>query len=688
MKWHGTQALLVLALLAVPLLAPLAGAQQGYTWTRTVTMLVPAVARTSTGYVGVMSRLVVTVAAPGSGTVYVSADPLTELDMQAAARMAAVIGTLLAGYDYYSFDYFIRVESNSTIVGGPSASGAMAVAIMAALRGKTIPSNFSMTGMVDPDATLGPVGGVPEKLLAAADAGVKVFVIPAGQGVALDLNTGQYVNVTKLGVEKGVKVIEAATILDAYVAATGDKGILKEIPAAAKLQYPEWLRKSLENTITLFRKAAEGNVTCAAVAVKQLPAELAKPVERLIAAANESIKVGRELLSRGLLYSAASRYFGAAIDATEACILAKVLASSNLIKALAAEATPLIQAANKTIGIVDPYLGGMLIPRHNITDLQLQLAVATLLRLSDARSSAVRATAALNAIVNGAMPLTPATLATVVDESVYAYYRALTAQQWFSLLRSHSGGKAIAWHRLVESVRSYIYFAGSLASYAEALGVSDTTAAGYIEHAKLLLATANNTMDYLEALMYAVRGFTHYTLTFRMAFNVGQAGVEAARKGLEILTGIAVSKGLTPLLPMLYREYGSTLNGTASLSLYIQGASYALLLDILAPGATKPPVAGTVRQQCRVTPVTETVTAVKTVTVAVKEGGKTVTTKVPITVSTVITKTVEKKAVTTVTSVKQLTRTLVVQQASWGALFLAALIAFIAGLAAARMGKP
>ncbi|OYT55529.1 MAG: hypothetical protein B6U76_05720, partial [Desulfurococcales archaeon ex4484_217_2] len=56
---------------------------------RTVSILVPAVSQTEEGLVGVVSNLTVTVEYPGSGSVYVSTMPLTQIDMQASARTAA-----------------------------------------------------------------------------------------------------------------------------------------------------------------------------------------------------------------------------------------------------------------------------------------------------------------------------------------------------------------------------------------------------------------------------------------------------------------------------------------------------------------------------------------------------------------------------------------------------------------------
>ena len=153
--------------------------------------------------------------------------------MQAATRVAAMVASTYAGVPLSNYDFFVRIRSNSEMVGGPSASGATTVALLALLTGARLKSNVSMTGMIEPDGTVGPVGGVPEKLEAMAKVGVKVFLIPKGQAVVKGMrriienrtigNTviiservvPVTINVTKLGEKLGVKVIEVGSIAEA-----------------------------------------------------------------------------------------------------------------------------------------------------------------------------------------------------------------------------------------------------------------------------------------------------------------------------------------------------------------------------------------------------------------------------------------------------------------------------------------
>jgi len=680
----GAALAIVLLFLAEPALLP-ANAASNYTWTKTVVLKVPAVARTDTGYAGVMSRLIVTVAAPGSGVVYVSADPLTELDMQAAARMAALVATALTGFDYYSLDYFIRIESNTSIVGGPSASGAMAVAIMAALRGTEVRKDFSMTGMIDPDATLGPVGGIPEKLVAAAESGVKIFVIPAGQEKALDLNTGLVVDVIKLGAEKGVKVVVAKTVLDAYIAATGDNTILEGIQTNIKPDYPPWLLAALKETATKFKDYAEGNLTCVQNLAAKLPPAARQPFTALTAAARDALEQGQRLYNQGLYYSAASRFFSAALTATKACLMAGTLLADNPVRFIAENVSLYITAANDTLNRVEPLLRGLLYRADNLTDIGVQLAVATLIRINDARESLAAASTLLERIIRGQSPLNLDTVNTLLDEATYSYYRALTAKQWLSLFQNHEGGVVVTIERLRSAAYMLTYFAQSTASYSTALGIPTPTAEQLLEQAKLTLARANTSLDYIEALVYAIRSYALTTTHMRAAMLTGNETINAVREGLLILTSIARLKNLQPILPSLYLEYGDTLNGTAALQLYVQGASYALLLNTLVPGkkieATAPYTTTVLK--------TITTSVVKTVTATVTSAGKETVTKIPVTVTA--TGTVAEKTVTLETT-KTVTVTKTVRgergtYVSWATLFITAIVALLAGALAGRAGR-
>ena len=64
---------------------------------------------------------------------------------------------------------------------GPSAGAVMAVGFLAVLRGDPIIRGIALTGTLESDGRVGPVGGIPDKVRAAAREHYRVVLVPQGQ---------------------------------------------------------------------------------------------------------------------------------------------------------------------------------------------------------------------------------------------------------------------------------------------------------------------------------------------------------------------------------------------------------------------------------------------------------------------------------------------------------------------------
>jgi uncharacterized protein len=196
----------------------------GYAW-----ILAPAVMQTDAGYAGTVTNVTVLVT-EGWGDVYVSTYSLTQEDFQGSATAAARVVCSLLNLSFSSYNFYFKVVGPAVIVGGPSAGVAMAVAVYSALTGQPVNRSVMVTGMISPDGTVGPVGGVYEKAQAAAKAGAKVFLVPPGQSVVVTYRTvvrrvGPFrfyttepvpINLTEYAArELGLRVVEISTIEDA-----------------------------------------------------------------------------------------------------------------------------------------------------------------------------------------------------------------------------------------------------------------------------------------------------------------------------------------------------------------------------------------------------------------------------------------------------------------------------------------
>ncbi len=109
----------------------------------------------------------------------------------------------------------IGIAYAATSTDGPSAGAVMAVGFSALLNGDQIQRGIALTGTIDQNGTIGPVGGIPDKIRAAAREGYRTVLIPEGQ------YSDPRWNLTRLGWELNIEIKEVGTIEQAYQLMTG-----------------------------------------------------------------------------------------------------------------------------------------------------------------------------------------------------------------------------------------------------------------------------------------------------------------------------------------------------------------------------------------------------------------------------------------------------------------------------------
>lgn len=121
--------------------------------------------------------------APGKGRILVNTNPFVEPDTQQSAETAAGIASKLSGVSLNDRDVIITFDSGSNLVGGPSAGAAMTLALYSALENKTIKQDIAITGTIETSGKIGWIGGILQKMEAAAKIGKRLFLVPKGQEV-------------------------------------------------------------------------------------------------------------------------------------------------------------------------------------------------------------------------------------------------------------------------------------------------------------------------------------------------------------------------------------------------------------------------------------------------------------------------------------------------------------------------
>lgn len=144
-----------------------------------------------TQYEGLVMDITVDIRDGGRGLVLVNTEIPAGVDFQTSARTAVRVAQQHTGADLSGKDIIFSItsreqeeeESRLDAVDGPSAGAAMTLLLISELQSKELDDSVLITGTIEPDGTVGPVGGVPEKAIAAGEYGARLLLVPAGEAV-------------------------------------------------------------------------------------------------------------------------------------------------------------------------------------------------------------------------------------------------------------------------------------------------------------------------------------------------------------------------------------------------------------------------------------------------------------------------------------------------------------------------
>jgi uncharacterized protein len=183
-----------------------------------------AVRETKEGMQGSTANLILDIE-PGSGRVFLETIPLSKLDTQISTRFAKEIACDYLDKDCDKYDFFYTIRSDSSIIGGPSAGGAIAVLTATMLEGIDIDEDAAMTGTINSGGLIGPVGGLKKKIDAATTIGIKKVIIPKGEIIYTD-EDNVTIDLRIYAENKDIEIVEAADLTEAIYLFSGKR--LKE----------------------------------------------------------------------------------------------------------------------------------------------------------------------------------------------------------------------------------------------------------------------------------------------------------------------------------------------------------------------------------------------------------------------------------------------------------------------------
>lgn len=165
----------------------------------------------------------------------------------AATWSAASTSTLFSFNDPRKVSLSVSIDG---AIDGPSAGGLMAATMLALNSGFEIKKDTTMTGTINPDGSIGMVAGIPAKLRAAHEAGMKRVLVPAGFKLSVDPATGKKVDTIEAGKKLGIEVLEVGSLYEALAYLTGKDDDFDTDPGPVQP-----ISKTVLNTISKNTKA-------------------------------------------------------------------------------------------------------------------------------------------------------------------------------------------------------------------------------------------------------------------------------------------------------------------------------------------------------------------------------------------------------------------------------------------------
>ncbi len=139
---------------------------------------------------------------------------------RAGVWLASFVSSTIINKDLTDFKFTAEAGGH---VDGASASGLMTAGYLASMVGAKVDPTVTMTGIINPDGTIGPVGGIPQKFIGSIEKGKKRLGYPIGMRYAQDANSGERVDLVQLAKDRGAEAVEVADVYAAVELLTGKR---------------------------------------------------------------------------------------------------------------------------------------------------------------------------------------------------------------------------------------------------------------------------------------------------------------------------------------------------------------------------------------------------------------------------------------------------------------------------------
>ncbi|HOI58740.1 MULTISPECIES: S16 family serine protease [unclassified Methanoculleus] len=125
---------------------------------------------------------------PGKGRVLVQTTPRMGIVFQDAANLAVTLAADHSRADLAASDIIFSIQGPEDVseIDGPSAGALMTALLLSVLEGFSLNESVTVTGTIDEDGKIGPVGGILEKAEAAAASGKALLILSSENDQVVD----------------------------------------------------------------------------------------------------------------------------------------------------------------------------------------------------------------------------------------------------------------------------------------------------------------------------------------------------------------------------------------------------------------------------------------------------------------------------------------------------------------------
>jgi len=532
---------------------------------RSVSVYAPAVAMTREGLIGVVSTITVTVqnGTGCSGRVFVETYPLTQIDMQGSARLAVMVAGTLTGIDVSKYDFFFVVKTDSPIIGGPSAGAIMTIATIAALEGWKLDDETMMTGMINPDGSIGPVGGIKEKIDAAHSVGARRFLIPKGQKFVYELQTKTinvggiieivqkpvYINVVEYAREKyGMEVIEVENINDALLYFTGHTF---EVPSTNESIITENYSATMKPLAASLLKEASENYNESAemfnLSKYHIPNTFFHPYRNQISNAlfnaKSSLEKAKEAYMSNLFYSSTSKAF-------------QSLIYSRFVKYA-------VEYFTSQSG--DQYIADLMSSTEDfVSKKSTEAKIATvkgLISLQSVGAAQKRAFEAEDYLEKGRENYRKGDILEALYYLAFTVERSRSVEWWLNLSKAFEEKGKVNNSVLKDVAERYLNLAIQANTYSQIILQEAQKSSSLLEDAQSLLEDAREEIDNYPAasLFSSLESLTKANLALELISGASKDKLDRARNRSAVAISDSRKAGIEPFMAVSYFEYAENL---------------------------------------------------------------------------------------------------------------------------------